>query len=300
MGSLDVRLGRSQIGEDKINQQIKLADGRTLGYSEFGASDGRPIFYFHGHPGSRLDWPGMIDDDCASELNARIIAIDRPGHGLSSFKAKRKILDWPDDVVELAEVLKLDRFAVLGISGGGPYAAVCAFKIPERLTATAIVSGMGPPESPGLKDGLAWTFAGKASMTRSFVLKLMSISLRKDRDRVISEIQKLMEGPDKDLIKEKPELVDGIVDTFSEAFSDGIAGVSLEAGLYKRSWGFQLQDISTEIHLWHGNQDNNILVSVGHYVADAIPNCQARFIEGAGHLTVINKCVREYLSVLVV
>jgi len=288
------------MAENRINLQIKLVDGRTLGYSEYGAPNGRPIFCFHGHPGSRLDLSGMIDDDCASELNARIIAIDRPGHGLSSFKAKREILDWPDDVAELAEVLKLDRFAVLGISGGGPYAAACAFKIPQRLTATAIVSGMGPPESPGLKDGLSWTFAGKSPVTRWFVLKLMSIGLRKNRDRFISEIQKSMEGPDKALIKKKPELVNGIIDTFSEALSLGTAGVSLEAGLYKRPWGFQLQDISSEIHLWHGNQDNNVLVSVGHHVADAIPNCHARFIDGAGHLTVIHNCVREYLSVLVV
>ena len=92
-----------------------------LGFGEYGASGGRPVFYFHGHPGSRLDWPGIIDrDNAALELNARIISVDRPGHGLSDFQRGRKILDWPDDIIELADAPQVPRFAVLGLSGGGP------------------------------------------------------------------------------------------------------------------------------------------------------------------------------------
>jgi len=90
---------------DKTNQQVKLKDGRLLGYAEYGSPDGKPVFYFHGHPGSRRDWPVFDDDGCAAELNARIIAVDRPGHGLSDFKRGREILDWPDDVIEIADAL---------------------------------------------------------------------------------------------------------------------------------------------------------------------------------------------------
>jgi len=75
--------------------------------------------------------------------------------GLSDFERGRKILDWSDDVVELADALRVDHFAVLGWSGGGPYAAACALKIPERLTATAIVCGMDPADAPGVKEGTA-------------------------------------------------------------------------------------------------------------------------------------------------
>jgi pimeloyl-ACP methyl ester carboxylesterase len=70
-------------------------------------------------------------------------------------------LDWLGDVTELADALRVDRFAVLGWSGGGPYSAVCAFKIPERLTATAIICGIGSTEAPGIKKGAAWIYAGK-------------------------------------------------------------------------------------------------------------------------------------------
>jgi pimeloyl-ACP methyl ester carboxylesterase len=138
---------------DRINQRIQLKDGRSLGYVDYGNPDGKPIFCFHGFFGSRLDWT-YFDDACRFEdLNARIIVADRPGMGLSDFKPKRKLLDWPNDVVELADSLKLDRFGVMGISGGGPYAVACAYKIPERLTATAIVSGMGPSEAPAVRKG---------------------------------------------------------------------------------------------------------------------------------------------------
>jgi pimeloyl-ACP methyl ester carboxylesterase len=204
-------------------------------------------------------------------------------------------------VTELADALRVDRFAVLGISGGGPYAAACAFKIPERLIATAIVCGMGPPEAPGMKDGMSWKFAaGRSSVMRRAMLMLMSYGLRKKPEMIVSNMKDEMKGPDKALLLDKPELANKVIDlAFQEAFRPGIAGVHHEAGLYTRSWGFRLQDIVAEVHLWHGEQDDNVLVSVGHYVADAIPNCHAKFIENEGHLSIPYRYVREYLSVLV-
>ena len=105
---------------DRTNQTITLKNGRTLGYAEYGDPEGKPVFYFHGFPTSRLDWPLCDHEGITSELGIRIIAIDRPGTGLSAFKRHREILDWPDDVVELADALGIERFGVLGISGGGP------------------------------------------------------------------------------------------------------------------------------------------------------------------------------------
>jgi pimeloyl-ACP methyl ester carboxylesterase len=270
-----------------------------LGYAEYGAPEGKPIFFFAGSPGSRLDWPGLADHaDAAADLNARIIALDRPGCGLSDFKSGRQFLDWPDDVVELAEALQLDRFAVLGVSGGGPYAAACAFKIPERLTATAIVSGVGPVDAPGTKDGSSWTLYGKGSVTRRFMLMMLSMGLRKNPDQFASKLEESFSGPDKELLLTKPETVNAVMGTFGEALRPGIAGLHYEAGLYTQPWGFQLENITAEIHLWHGEQDGNVLVSVGRYVADALPNCQANFIENEGHLTLTLNYVRDFLGIL--
>ncbi|MFX1419118.1 MAG: alpha/beta fold hydrolase, partial [Promethearchaeota archaeon] len=127
---------------ERYDQIITLKDGRKLGYAEFGIPIGKPVFYFHGQGSSRLE-PMMYGFD-DKRFNVRLISIDRPGRGLSDFKENRTILDWPDDVVELANALNIQTFAVLGGSGGCPYALACALKIPDRLTYCGIVSGLGP------------------------------------------------------------------------------------------------------------------------------------------------------------
>jgi len=137
--------------EDNI---LILSDGRKLGYAEYGDAKGKPIFFFHGWPSSRIQ--GEILDVSAKKLHARIIAIDRPGYGLSTFKKNRTLLEWPNDVTKLADYLNIKKFAVIGVSGGGPYAAVCAYKIPERLTNAGIVVGLAPTNIQGVLQGMAF------------------------------------------------------------------------------------------------------------------------------------------------
>jgi pimeloyl-ACP methyl ester carboxylesterase len=283
----------------RTNQQIKLSDGRMLGYDEHGDPDGKPIIFMHGFPGSRLDWRMFDHDDSAAEFNARIIAVDRPGMGLSDFKRGRELLNLPDDVAELADVLQLDQFAVLAISGGGPYGEACAFKIPERLTATAIVCGMGPGEAPGSKDGGSWTIPGKPSLIRRLILTLMAQTVRKQPERMEPQFLEMLSEPDRKLLQNQPELLKMSISSWQEAFRAGASGVQREADLYKRPWGFRLQDISVEVHLWHGENDNNVPGSVGHYVADAIPNCHAAFFEEEGHFSLPYNHMREILNILV-
>ena len=123
----------SSSGSDRrLHQQITLAHGRTLGFAEYGEPEGTPVLFFPGTPSGRLfQHP---DESIAASLGARGITVDRPGYGLSDFQRSRTLLNWPDDVEELADALGFDRFPVAGISGGTPYVAACALKIPERLT----------------------------------------------------------------------------------------------------------------------------------------------------------------------
>ncbi len=284
--------------DKRTSQQIKLRDGRMLGYAEFGSAEGMPIFYFHGFPSSRLDWQLFNDDRMLTELNARVIIPDRPGYGLSDFKSGRKMVGWPEDVIELANILQIDRFAVLGISGGGPYAASCAFEIRNRLTKTGIVCGMGPADAPGMKDGVSWTIPGTPSIMRRLMLMLTSMGLRRDPDQFISRSKETLSEMDRRLL-DQPELAALFVNGMREAFRNGIAGANHEAVLYTHPWGFKLQDITAEVNLWHGEQDLNVPPSVGRYVADAIPNCQAMFFEDEGHLSLPYYHMQEILCVLV-
>ena len=283
---------------DRANQQIELRDGRSLGYAEYGTPDGKPVFYFHGFPSSRIDWPLFDTDSVAARLNVRIIAADRPGYGLSDFKRGRTILDWPDDVIELANALQVDRFAVLGISGGGPYALACAHMIPGRLTTTAIVCGMGPSEAPEARDGTAMLLPGKSSLMRKLLLMLMAMSFRRNPDRFLSQMKDAVAEPDK-LLLAQPKVVQTFIYSMREAFRSGTRGASWDAVLYKRPWGYQLQDISMQIHLWHGELDTQVPVSVGQYVANAVPDCRAKFFPNEAHLSLAHNHIEEVLSILV-
>lgn len=270
-----------------------------LGYDEYGNPHGKPVIFMHGFPGSRLDWQMLDPDDAAGELNARIISVDRPGMGLSDFQRGREILDWPDDVTELANALKVDQFAVLAISGGGPYGETCAFKLPQRLTGTAIVCGMGPREAPGSTEGGSWTLPGKPSLLRKLILTMLAQTVRSRPERMEPQFLEALSEPDRELLEAQPALLQRSIDSWREAFRSGTGGVQHDAALYTRPWGFQLQDIPVEVHLWHGENDNNVPGSVGHYVAGAIPNCQATFFEDEGHFSLPVKHMREILSVLV-
>src|SRR5262245_6028460 len=102
-------------------QTLKLKDGRNLGFAQFGADSAPPVFYFHGWPGSRLE-AGFFEIP-----GVQMIGVDRPGYGLSDPHPKRKLADWPNDVAALADHLGFGKFAIVGMSGGGPYAAACAY-----------------------------------------------------------------------------------------------------------------------------------------------------------------------------
>lgn len=181
----------------------RLPSGCVLSYCEFGEPSGPLVFYFHGTPGSCIE-AGLIEEE-ACQAGVRLIAIDRPGIGSSSYQAQRCILDWPRNVVELADCLGYSdsSFGILGLSGGAPYASACALRIPDRLTHVAIVSGHTPPNSPGVCAGSAdnsIAFLGNHPRLGRFGVKLISRRLDRRPDRVVEKVSKEWTASDKKLI----------------------------------------------------------------------------------------------------
>ena len=117
---------------DLLSQSFLLPDGRTLMYAEYGVPNGKPVLYFHGLAGSRLE-AAVLDGTDLVKAGIRMIACDRPGMGGSDFQPGRCFSHWPADIVPLADRLGLVKFAVLGVSGGGGYVSACARLIPDRL-----------------------------------------------------------------------------------------------------------------------------------------------------------------------
>jgi len=84
--------------------------------------------------------PAFGADDAALRHGIRLIVIDRPGIADPDFHPGRRVLDWPTDVAAVTDRLGLERVAVLGYSGGVPYAAAAAYAMPERISTLALVA----------------------------------------------------------------------------------------------------------------------------------------------------------------
>jgi pimeloyl-ACP methyl ester carboxylesterase len=281
---------------DKV---ISLRDGRILGYTEYGDPDGKPVFFFHGLPGSRRQ--RHPDDSIAIKLGARIIAIDRPGYGLSDFQQGRTLLDWPDDVAQLTDALKIDQFAAIGVSGGGPYLLACAYKMPERITSATTISGMGPTDDPDAIDGMLPSMRlglGIAPRVPWGFVRLALDPIARMVSRNPLGAKKLMPSSAPAADKKafaRPDIQEIDRQDLSEAYRNGAQGAFWEVVLLASPWGFRLEDIHIKVFLWHGEEDTTVPQQMGRYVARTLSNCNAKFYPGEGH-TLIYNYWREILT----
>ena len=285
-----------------VDQQIRLRDGRALGYAEYGDPAGSPVFFFHGYPGSRYD--GALAEPGARDARVRLVSIDRPGYGLSDFKRGRRIGDWPQDVLELAEALGLERFAVMGVSGGGPYAAACARFIPERLVAVAIVCGVRPFDVPGATRGMSrqnrvlFAVGRVAPWLVGLAMRPMLKSIERDPDAMLERMTSTLPAVDREVVA-RPEVRALLFAGLAEAGRQGVRVFSQEAALYSRPWGFDLAEIEIEVQLFQGELDRNVPPGMGRHQAEVIPNCQAHFYPDDGHMSLAVDRQADVLASLV-
>lgn len=286
--------------EDSRNKKVKLKDGRSLGFAEFGDPLGKPLFFFHGQPGCRLG--GSIFNETAGRLGVRVICPDRPGYGLSDFQPGRSLLDWASDVEELADHLGLERFNVMGFSGGGPYSIVCAYALPERVKTALFVSGVGPANAPGVTEGMSLPNRMLIAMVSLFPslatipFRQMARNLENNPDKVYASLYASASPADQRLM-DLPETRRHTIEDLREGLRPGVRGVAWEVVLYTRSWGFPLKDIRTQVILWQGEEDVNTPLKMGHYLANNIPNCQAHFIQGEGHHSLLFHHMESILNI---
>jgi pimeloyl-ACP methyl ester carboxylesterase len=278
---------------DALDKTIKLTDGRKLGFREYGNHKGKPLFFFHGWPSSRFH--GSAIDDTAKELGIRVISVDRPGMGLSDFQPNRKLLDWPNDLLDLANQLKINKFSVIGVSGGGPYSAVCAYKIPERLYKVGIVVGLAPTCVKGILNGMgSVTKIGWMSYSWSSVFAYIGTVIHFITARYFHSLIKLTFKSDFD----RKLIPDEYPSEAIEPFRQGVKGSAQELSIYSHGWGFSVKDIKMKVALWYGEKDKNVPLAMAKYYENNIPNNKLVIFKSEGHL-IIGKHAREILTMLV-
>lgn len=267
--------------------QIELHDGRHLSFVEKGDPTGTPILVFHGTPGSRCF--RHPDDSIADGLNARLIHIDRPAVGWSDPQPGRTLLDWPKDVAHFVDELNVERFAVVGISGGGPYALACAWAMPERVSSVAVISGMAPLDIQGVTDGMSafnrigLRIARRAPFLLTLALSPMARAAKKDPLSLLDRAAPNYAEPDQ-RVMERTEIREMYVEDITESYRQGVKGHSEDLRVVSRPWGFDLGEISIPVKLWQGELDQNIPPSMAEYMAGRIPTAQLRMFQDQGHL----------------
>lgn len=275
---------------------LTLSSGKKIAFEEYGDPEGKPIFLFHGWPGSRLQ--GKRLHQLAQSFHVRLICPDRPGFGQSDFDPCRKLLNYPHDIAQLADHLHLTKFSVMGVSGGGPYAAACAYALPKRVLKAGIVVGLSPTNLVGVLQGMAPLNKATWYLYHYIPGLIYSSSfLQYIRKWVfpISARGSLASTADKQLMDSKLSTL--IAENRTESFRQGIRGAAHDVKIFVQPWGFDVCEIEVPVFLWYGALDKNVSVKMGEYYATQIKDSKLTIYPDAGHL-VIDMYGREILKSL--
>jgi pimeloyl-ACP methyl ester carboxylesterase len=266
---------------------ITLRDGRRIAWSSGGPQDGVPVVYLHGAIGTSVDRTPALDALIA-KLRIRYIALSRPGFGRSDPCPGRRIADFPADVERVADRLGLGRFAVVGVSAGGPYAIACARALPDRAVATAAVSSLSPlcPPHAGnwmpvhLRLGLR-ALVRRPDLAARGGARAMRIVER--RPQAVARLARAGATPaDRELLA-AAEGGTAAIESFLAAAAGGVRGMIDDYVTVCSAWGFDLRDVLGEVHVWHGEQDRFVPVEHARALAAALPRCRAQFDAQDGH-----------------
>jgi pimeloyl-ACP methyl ester carboxylesterase/glycosidase len=280
-----------------IDRTIRLADGRRVTVAEWGVPDGRPVFLLHGMPGSRRFCP---DATVTAAAGVRLIAPDRPGYGGSDPQPGRTVADGAADLVEIATLLDVDRFSVVGWSSGGPYALAVAALHPGRVEAVALVASEAPSEEvPKLLDDLPEAARDRAARIRAgdpTVPAELEARIAPFAERPGSILEG---GGTGDAILDDPAVRKALATMFEEAFRQGPAGWRDDWIAEDRPWGFRLREVLRPVDIWWGNADTLTRKSHTDALAAGLAEvARLHVVADAGHLVLATHW-REILGGLV-
>jgi len=269
-----------------------------LAFTELGDPTGFPVVNCHGGLTGRLDVSAA--HDTARRLGVWLISPDRPGIGASEPAPDRTLLDWADDVGALADLLGIDQLSVMGWSMGGPYAAACAYGLPDRVHRAAIIAGCPPLDDPARfaelprMDVTFTQLARRAPAVGSAIFA--ALGLLADRaPRVWSSMMaRSLPRADAAVVRSMPL-------AFARAQAEALrasAGMVTEYDVWARPWGFALEDIEVEVDIWQGERDTLVPPSWADILATGIPKATRHTVPDAGHF-LANDHYAEILTRLV-
>ncbi len=285
-----------QTSLDRTAQSLVLADGQRVGYAEYGDPHGKPVLALHGAPACRLMF--AIADAPARRLGLRLIAPDRPGYGLTPIDAAPTLVKRAAWLAEFADTLGLDRFGILGISGGAPYSVALAARLGSRITGLALVSPMGPvadyaatPQSardpiPFWQRRFFLHLAKRTWLTHPFG-SLGGRLFRASPDTFSGWVPRLAGAADAAILSQT-YVRERMIPMTVEAFRQGALGATSDLEIFSQPWGIDYAKIAAPSILWQGTADTVVPPVAAYHLSSLLLGCRLNRIEGAGHFWVFN------------
>ncbi len=275
--------------EPRLDGAVTLADGRRIGFAEYGVADGFPVLWFHGTPGARHQVPPLARS-AALELGLRVVGVERPGIGLSTNHRHDSVAGFAGDVETVADRLGFDRFGVVGLSGGGPYTLAVAHRLPDRVVATGVLGGVAPTVGPHAARGgfvpLARTFNGlldRLATPLAVTVWTAVNGLAPIAESVYSRVTQLMPEGDREVFA-----ADGVQEMF---LGDLIRGsrrqcnaLVHDAVLFGRHWGFDPTEVRVPVYWWHGDADPIVRLDHASALVEQMPTATFEVRPGESHL----------------
>jgi pimeloyl-ACP methyl ester carboxylesterase len=269
--------------------ETRLSDGRRLCWAAFGDPDGTPLFWFHGTPGNRTQIPPATAREAAA-LGLKIVCVARPGVGRSSDYRYESFRESASDIAELADDVGAQRFGIVALSGGGPYALACGHELPHRVEALAILGGVCPVAGPEASEGGIVTLAARFNS----ILGPLRVPLSETVRGLIGLIgplshpayrgfAKLMPEGDQRVFAD-PEIEAMFIRDLVAANRHSFRGLFNDVVLFGRPWGFSLTDVEVPVRWWHGDADSLVSLDHARQASSLLPDCELVVRPGESHL----------------
>jgi len=288
------------MSDQAIVRFAPLRDGRRLSFRAIGPHDGTLVLYLHGAIGSPQHACPELEA-LAHDLQIRYVMVSRPGFGGSSPAPGRTILSFARDAGSLADHLGRERFAVVGVSAGGPYALGRAHELPERVMATTVVSGMAPggccaPARLPLPAQLGLSLGRRCPRTCVRAGDAL-LAIPRRHPRLVALVMRAGAPPaDRRLLADAGASASATA-RFLAAASDGIGAIVDDYLICTRRWGFRPTDVRGLVHVWHGCQDTLVPVDEAVWLAGQLPHVEVALRPDDGHYF-YRRRLREILTAL--
>jgi len=273
----------------RLEGTVSVGPKRRLGFAEFGPHDGRAVVWLHGTPGARRQIPQEARA-LAHDLGLRIIGIDRPGIGSSTAHLYPNVLGFAADLATVADSLGVEDLAVIGLSGGGPYALAAAHALPDRVVAAAVLGGVAPTKGPdairgGLVD-LGVRLAPLVALTHVPTGIFLTGAVRLARPIASPGLDlyaRLSPAGDRALLR-RPEFKAMFLDDLLNGSRKQLSAPLADVLLFTRDWGFRVGDITVPVRWWHGDADHIIPLAHGEHMVSLLPDAELHVLPGESHL----------------